>query len=263
MEEHMSENNITTRSMLRYPGGKTRAIKTLLPFVPQEVSSVCSPFFGGGSFELSLTQRGITVEAYDIFAPLSIFWQQTLLDPQHLADTIQPYLGNITKEKFKHYQQEIQQDNLDDTHIATLFFILNRCSFSGATLSGGFSQSASVSRFTQSSIDKIRNFYNPLIHVNTGDAFEVIDNTDADMLFLDPPYKLDDSFLYGVRGNTHKGFDHNKLCDILHDKNMPFIMTYNDSDEIRDLYKDYDIQEASWSYGMNKSKKSSEIIIIG
>lgn len=40
-------------------------------------------------------------------------------------------------------------------------------------------------------------------------------------------------------------------------------MTYNNCDFIKDLYKDYKILETGWSYGMNKSKKSSEIVILG
>jgi DNA adenine methylase len=38
---------------------------------------------------------------------------------------------------------------------SVMYFIINRCSFSGATLSGGFSLEASKKRFTKSSIDKI------------------------------------------------------------------------------------------------------------
>ena len=42
-----------------------------------------------------------------------------------------------------------------------------------------------------------------------------------------------------------------------------WIMTYNNCDFIKNLYKDFKIIETNWSYGMNKSKKSSEIVIIG
>lgn len=40
-------------------------------------------------------------------------------------------------------------------------------------------------------------------------------------------------------------------------------MTYNNNDYIKDLYKDFKIIETSWCYSMNKSKMSSEIVIIG
>ena len=39
-------------------------------------------------------------------------------------------------------------------------------------------------------------------------------------------------------------------------------MTYNNCAFIKDLYKDFIILEVSWSYGMNKSKESSELVII-
>ena len=46
-------------SLLRYPGGKTKAIKQLKEFIPVGTKEICSPFFGGGSFELYLSTQGI------------------------------------------------------------------------------------------------------------------------------------------------------------------------------------------------------------
>ena len=59
----------------------------------------------------------------------------------------------------------------------------------------------------------------------------------------------------------HDTFDHNKLYKCLSTKQNWF-MTYNNCEYIKKLYKDFKIIETSWSYGMNKSKKSSEIVII-
>jgi len=39
-------------------------------------------------------------------------------------------------------------------------------------------------------------------------------------------------------------------------------MTYNNCEYITDLYKDFKIIETSWSYGMNKSKKSLLLVKI-
>ena len=39
-------------------------------------------------------------------------------------------------------------------------------------------------------------------------------------------------------------------------------MTYNNCVYIRELYKDFLILDVNWSYGMNKTKESSEIVII-
>ena len=83
-------------------------------------------------------------------------------------------------------------------------------------------------------------------------------------LYLDPPYMLKGSqnSLYGVDGNLHNSFDHERLHSLLTKRNG-WVMSYNDCDKIREMYKDYEIIEASWSSGMNKSKQSSEILIKG
>jgi len=49
---------------LRYPGGKSRAVKQLLRFLPSEPGSMVSPFLGGGSFELAAAARGWRVHGY-------------------------------------------------------------------------------------------------------------------------------------------------------------------------------------------------------
>lgn len=79
-------------------------------------------------------------------------------------------------------------------------------------------------------------------------------------MFLDPPYYLK-SKLYGTNGDLHEDFDHDKLCSILKNR-KPWILCYNDCDYIRNLYKNFQITTIGWKYGMNKTKQSSEILII-
>ena len=85
---------------------------------------------------------------------------------------------------------------------------------------------------------------------------------DKTLIFLDPPYYLEKkSKLYGKNGDMHEGFNHEGLYKTLSNKTN-WIMTYNNCDYIKKLYKDYKIVNVCWSYGMNKSKDSSEIVII-
>lgn len=73
------------KSPLRYPGGKSRAVKIISKYIPKETTSLCSPFFGGGSLEIYCAQNGIRVYGYDSFWPLVDFWQVLLKNPQKLA----------------------------------------------------------------------------------------------------------------------------------------------------------------------------------
>ena len=61
----------------------------------------------------------------------------------------------------------------------------------------------------------------------------------------------------------HEEFDHDGLYEIL-SKKEGWMLTYNNCDWVLEKYKEFIIlDDVEWSYGMNKSKKSSELIIIG
>jgi len=145
-----------------------------------------------------------------------------------------------------------------------MFYAINRSSFSGATFSGGFSKRAAYARFTDSSVKRLVEFSEPNLSVAKADFKTSIPKHPDAFLYLDPPYLLGQGRekLYGDGGSTHADFDHVGLQQIL-TKRTKWVMSYNDCEQIREMYKDCEIREASWTYGMNKSKKSSEIIIIG
>lgn len=269
--------NISTSPLLRYPGGKYRARKIISSIIPDNTSRVLSPFAGGASVELFLTSKGICVDCYDGYDLLANFWKHVLENPQELSSYLYDHLGKIDKHAFLDMQSNLKSaHNADiskneESHLAELFFVVNRCSFSGTTLSGGFSQESSIKRFTKSSIDRIASFYNPLFTYQHGYYEDILQDKekveDYGLLLLDPPYLLKNkksdgvSALYGVSGDMHKYFDHEHFRDCVVDTKTPFILTYNNVDEVKELWKEYNIYPAQWSYGMNSSKKSSEIII--
>jgi DNA adenine methylase len=250
-------------SPLRYPGGKTRACKKLFElfqeyFDETKYKTLVSPFFGGGSFEFYMEEHFDTIIANDKFTPLITFWKECQSNPLPLCDQLENQLGNVTKETFLELRSQIN-------HSPWMYFVLNRCSFSGSTLSGGFSKEASQKRFTLSSIQKIKNLHlNKFTFTNLDfeDCLNEYFNSQA-FLFLDPPYYLEKkSKLYGNKGDLHENFDHQRLFECLSHK-KGWMMTYNSCDYIKELYQDYTLIETSWSYGMNASKQSSEIVILG
>jgi DNA adenine methylase len=260
-------------SPLRYPGGKTRACKKLDSileeyFNTQEIKTIVSPFFGGGSFEFFLQNKyNYNLICNDLFKPVYNFWLNCKTNKKKLCKELYKKLESkkgITKEEFMTLRNSIM-DETNSLKQAVSYHIINRCSFSGATLSGGFSEEASKKRFTTSSIDKINNLDLSKFEIKNEDCTVVIsrinDNNDT-MIFLDPPYYLEKgSKLYGMDGDMHDTFDHMALYKALENKRN-WMMTYNDNKYIRDLYKNFLILDVDWSYGMNKTKKSSEIVII-
>ena len=244
------------KSPLRYPGGKTRAIKILSEYIPVGTESVCSPFFGGGSFELHLQECGCNVVGYDSFDLLVNFWQH-LYNNQgiEIYDYLSRYEMPADKSLFYAIQKSIHT-NTNELIKASWFYFLNRCSFSGSTLSGGMS--ANTPRFNQRSIECLIGF-EMKIKVELMSFEKSIPLNSDKLIFADPPYFIDQS-LYGTRGNMHDDFDHKLLSEVLL-KHGNFILTYNDCEYVRSLYDGCKIDVVQWAYGMNKTKKSNEIII--
>jgi DNA adenine methylase len=253
-----------SKTLLRYPGGKAKAIKVLEQYIPENTTKIVSPFFGGGSLEFHLASKGIEVQGYDIFKPVVNFWRAVKHDKQKLVEEIRKILP-VTKERFTYYQYILRHRNdslfILDYEAAAIFFVLNRCSFSGTTLAGGYSIQAAEGRLTESSIQRILDFDSYEVDVQSLSFDQVIPYADG-LLFCDPPYYLGKkSNLYGNNGEDHRGFDHDSLHRHLVDKNN-WILCYNNDPHIREMYKEYKIVEPSWNYGMSKDKSSKEILIL-
>ena len=220
-------------SPLRYPGGKTRACKIIENVILQHFDitsfdTIISPFFGGGSFEFYMQNKyRVALKVNDKFMPLYNFWKQVKINKDILCEGLRE-IKSVSKEQFIAYRKTIMdlQDNI--LQQAIQYFVINRCSFSGSTLSGGFSEEASRKRFTQSSINKIEALDFTNIEIYNEDFYDFINTyipalTEAQpsksLLFLDPPYYLESkSKLYGNNGDLHEGFNHNLLFELLNSK---------------------------------------------
>ena len=260
----------TNVSPLRYPGGKTRACKIIENVILQHFDitsfdTIISPFFGGGSFEFYMQNKyGVMLKVNDKFTPLYNFWKQVKINKAILCEELRE-IKAVSKEQFIAYRKTIMDLQANILQQATQYFVINRCSFSGSTLSGGFSEEASRKRFTQSSINRIEALDLTNIEIYNEDFYDFVNTytpIEKALLFLDPPYYLESkSKLYGNNGDLHEGFNHNLLFELLTTKKN-WVLTYNNCEYIRNLYKDYIILDVNWIYGMNTTKASSEIIII-
>lgn len=280
MPQLLAQQKTAYRSPLRYPGGKQRAAKTIVDILDQRLpanSKVASPFFGGGSVELELASRGHRVTGSDFFAPVAAFWQQLKSDPQRLYDKCMEWCEPPCIEKGSFYQlqsdlrqlisSDITVSEQQQFELAWRFFVINRKSFSGATLSGGM---ASGDRFNKAAIDRLLPVDMSNLTVKRGDYWEQLFDRRKrrftfDAIYADPPYALDCSKLYGDKGSTHDDFDHARFAghmwSLSTKYNVPILISYNDCDTVRELFKGWKFQEISWAYGMNATKKSNEVLI--
>lgn len=256
--------NGKNKSPLRYPGGKTRAIDILEKYVHDHYSgrtTLLSPFFGGGSFELHMKSKGFEVRGNDLFVPLYTFWTTLQSNKDGLASHIKSKMP-VSKESFAQMRANILTST-DALEQAATYFCINRSSFSGATLCGGYSNQAAEKRLTESSVQTLKVCDVSEIVFSNMDCCAFLEKnpqTSSTIVYADPPYYID-TYIYGKDGDMHESFNHAAFAEAIQ-KRSDWIISYNDCAYIRELYKGCRIFKESWSYGMNASKKSSEIIIL-
>jgi DNA adenine methylase len=268
------QTNGNFRSPLRYPGGKQRAIAQISRMFPVRANEYREPMVGGGSVYFYARNINLAQKYWinDKFHELVAFWNavqnpRVCLRLQKELEFLRKSFRSA-KEIKEYFLRAREEDDLDSYRIAFLFFFFNRVTFSGTTRAGGFSSAASLSRFTASSIERLSNLPDALngTRITELDFEEVIAAPGNDVfIFLDPPYYTA-SKLYGRNGSLHE-FNHKRLATLLKKSKHKFLITYDDCDEIRSLYKWANIKSWNLQYGMNNcntenlSKIGSELFI--
>lgn len=255
-------SNTIVKSPLRYPGGKSRAIKQIMPLVP-EFKEFREPMVGGGSVFFALKQKFPNRKFWinDVNYELYIFWKICRDDINGLLKTI-----NEFKTKFKNGRELYKflfekKDTFTEVQKAARFFILNRITFSGLAESGGYAPNAFKERFTESSIKRLIKTSELLKNTKiTNEDYEksLTEPGEEVFIFLDPPYiSKTHSKLYGKDGVLHTGFDHTRFAEEMKKCKHKWLITYDDSPEVRKLFSFAEgrIIKFQLQYGMNNFKQ--------
>ena len=250
------------KTPLRYPGGKSRAVKKMAEFFPlfSDYKEFREPFVGGGSVALYISQMypHLDIWVNDLYEPLYNFWREL----QENGDEIRSQLVQLkqrhpdpasAKVLFLESKEYLGHEprRTDATARAVAFYIVNKCSFSGLTESSSFSKQASDNNFTMRGIDKLPYYRNVIKDWKiTNLPYERLMTDDKSaFVYLDPPYEIK-SNLYGKKGNMHKGFDHDDFyftCDRYVCDQM---VSYNSSNLIKSRFIDWKPYEFDHTYTM-------------
>ena len=251
------------RSPLRYPGGKSRAVEKISALIPP-FEEFREPFVGGGSVFIHLRQKFPHKKFWinDKYAELVAFWRELQNNARNLSSKIEEWRREFSDGKTLYRYLQTNKENFNQIEIAAAFFVFNRITFSGTTEAGGFSEQAFRLRFTDSSIERLEKMPEVLCGVKiTSFDYERFINAIGEnvFLFLDPPYfSAKDSALYGKNGHLHKSFDHGRFASILRKCPHRWLLTYDDSPFVRELFSFANITSWNLMYGMRNVTKNSK-----
>ena len=259
------------KTPLRYPGGKSRACVRLYDWFPADIDEFREPFVGGGSVALYFSQLHPDVPVWinDLYVPLYHFWINLRDRGDELSETcydikLDHPTPDLARELFDKSKVEIQ--TADSFRQAVLFWVLNKCSYSGLTENSSFSQSASKQNFTLRGANNLKKYQEVISkwEITCLDYTECLQEEGENIFqFLDPPYKIG-SYLYGRDAGLHKEFDHAKFAEDCKDAEGKWMITYNIDDEIEEMFKNYNQRYFSMTYGMQHrpdNTKKAELLI--
>lgn len=262
-------------SPLRYPGGKSK----LIPYIIEtlhlnnlEGGVYVEPFAGGAAIAWHLLIKGHVEKVYinDLDPSIFAFWYSVLNYTEHLCELIE--LTPVTIDEW-HKQKSIYSSSnpkLINRGFATFF--LNRTNRSGiinAGVIGGQSQDGNYKidcRFNKTRlIEQIKNIADrrERIHLSNLDAVDFIseilpDIEDKCLVNIDPPYYKKGKELYQ---NFLGHDDHCMLFESVKGIKKPWIVTYDDTPEIIEIYRDFTPRLFGLTYTAQIKRKGKEVII--
>lgn len=264
-------------SPLRYPGGKGK----LAPFMGLMINKMniqngtyIEPFAGGAGVALMLLMEGyvdnIVINDYD--KAIYSVWRAIVSEPENLVDRILHTPVDIEEWK-KQKEIYVGQNSKYSLDLAFATFFLNRTNRSGILKGGpigGIEQTGNYgidARYNaEKLVERIRAIakHKKHIKVYNKEIVSFIEHVlpsygQNTLTYFDPPYFKKGPELYK---NFFDKEDHAKIARLIL-SGVPgnWIITYDDTPEIIELYKQQCIRRYDLNYSAANTGKSSEVIV--
>jgi DNA adenine methylase len=240
--------SVPQRSPFRYPGGKTWLIPTIRQWIAALSAppvELLEPFMGGGIVSLTVTAEALVARAtgVELDAEIASVWQAIITDGDGpwLAERIRGF-----EMSFDHVQQCLNANVTSTRERAFQTIVKNRVQRGGIIAPGaglvksGENGKGLTSRWYPATLSRrilnIDQMRGRLCFVH-GDGCQVLHEycERADCIsFIDPPYTASQRGA-GKRLYRHYQLDHAHLFDLAARLHGPFLMTYENTDEVRTL----------------------------
>lgn len=261
--------SVPQRSPFRYPGGKTWLIPQIrrwLLSLSHQPAMFIEPFAGGGIVGLTVAFEEMAKEVLLVERDpdVAAVWRAILNGSNNkLADRICSF--DLTVENVR-YVLNSKQRTVFDRAFATI--LRNRVQHGGILAPGaalmrkGENGKGIRSRWYPETLAKrirnIRKIRDRLSFIQ-GNAFDIIkefQNEKEAVFFIDPPYTVAGKRLY-----KYFQIDHEKLFEMMSFVVGDFLLTYDDTDEVREWASKYGYQVNSIAMKNRQNSKKTELLI--
>ncbi len=246
-------------SFIGWIGGKKLLRNEITKRFPEGIERYIE-VFGGAGWVLFSKERHAELEVYnDANCELVNLFKCIKYHCSELQRELSFMLNS--RELFDDFKKQYDVRGMTDIQKAARFFMIIKTSYGSDTRTYGcIKKNVSV---MVKYLEDIQKRLNNVVIENKDfeNLIKVYDRPKA-LLFFDPPY-------YGTERYYQVDFpvsDHERLCDSLKNIKGKFILTYNNCEEIKELYKGFVIEEVSRNNNLagrysEKNHSYSELII--
>ena len=239
------------KSFIPWIGGKSLLAKKIKAVFPESFGRYIE-VFGGGASVLFSEDKHAPIEVYnDANGQLVNLFRCIKYHPEELQKEIRFYLNS--REMFGNIRKRLECPGFTDIQRAAMFYVTVKTSFGADTDTFG----CSVKRIDTSGFETVAKRLERVIieHKDFEALIKQYDRTDA-LFYCDPPYHTTEKHY----SEKFTEADHYRLNTVLTALKGHFILSYNDDDFIRELYKDFNIEAVSRQNNMS-SGAFKEVII--
>lgn len=250
-------------SFIGWIGGKKLLRKEIIARFPKEVPTTYVEVCGGAGWVLfgkdKLTKQ---VEVFnDIDSNLINLFRCVQHHPEALIKELEYIIPS--REFFGDFKQQINSRGLTDIQRAARYFYLIKDSY-GSKKEAFSTCPKSFDRTFEHFPDIQSRLKGVIIENKSYDDLIRLYDSDNTLFYIDPPYHGTEKY-YKSNGHPFTEDDHYKLCECLKHIKGKFILSYNDDEFVRNLYKDYNIDGVTRNNSLasiNVNKKPYAEVII-
>lgn len=225
------------KSFIPWIGGKSLLAKKIVSMFPDDFDRYIEVFGGGGSV-LFAKDKHAPLEVYnDANGQLVNLFRCIRFHREELQREISGYIN--AREIFEDIKAQINVRGMTDIQRAAMFYVQIKLSYGANIRSyGGSKTNAKIlPEYLTEIEERLKSGAGVVIeNKDFEDLIKVYDRPNA-LFYCDPPYRTAQKY-YDV---PFSDSDHERLKNSLSNIKGRFILSYNDDEYIRELYKDYNI----------------------
>jgi DNA adenine methylase len=256
------------KKIFKWPGGKSKEIKTIQSLLPLEFERIIEPFAGSGALSFHLEKKSILndldkdiINFFNTIKDENSFklFNEKLIEickiPYGLRDSKEYTLENLYYETRNRFNLEPKEYNLQRS---IDFFVLRQLCFSGMiriSPKGAFNVPYGWYQKIGNNVTQNHHlFLKEKVEIINDDFEKAIDLAkENDFVFIDPPYRKRAD--YAVK--NFEEFDHQRLYEKLKTAKFKWMIVHCDDEFYRESYKSFKIIDKNFQYNINfKNRKT-------